>query len=110
MEIKQRGINGIVILDFDGDLETNTALDAENYLAKLIVENVPKILLNFEKLEYISSAGLRVLLGTAKQLEAKSGVLRICSLNETVQEIFEISGFCSILNVSPTEQEALDCF
>jgi len=65
---------------------------------------------NLEKLDYISSAGLRVLLATAKKLKAIGGELRVCSLNEIVTEVFDISGFDLILTVLPSESEALDGF
>ena len=67
-------------------------------------------MVNFEKLDYISSAGLDVLLATAKQLKGHSGELRICSLNEVVQEAFEISGFCTISSVFNSESDALSRF
>ena len=110
MEITQRELNDIIILQIEGDLETNTAPDAENFIAGLLEQKKMKILINCEKLDYISSAGLRVLLGTAKQLEAYNGEMRVCSLNETVQEIFDISGFGTILSVFATENEAVSGF
>ncbi len=67
-------------------------------------------MVNFEELKYNRSAGLSVLLATAKQLKGNSGELRICSLNEFVQEVFEISGFCTILNVFNSESDALSRF
>jgi len=67
-------------------------------------------LVDCEKVDYISSAGLRVLLGTVKGLTAAGGSLRISGLNESVHEVFEISGFSTILAVFVTEAEALDGF
>ncbi len=67
-------------------------------------------MVNFEELKYNRSAGLSVLLATAKQLKGNSGELRICSLNEFVQEVSEISGFCTILNVFNSESDALSRF
>jgi anti-sigma B factor antagonist len=65
---------------------------------------------NFKELEYISSAGLRVLLSTAKHLEPSGGEIRICTLNDVVREVFDISGFVTILNLFADETEALDGF
>jgi anti-sigma B factor antagonist len=65
---------------------------------------------NFEKLQYISSAGLRILLAAAKQLKAADGELRICDLNEVVKEVFDISGFSTIFKIFENETEALDSF
>ncbi len=67
-------------------------------------------MVNFEELKYNRSAGLSVLLATAKQLKGNSGELRICSLNEFVQEVFEISGFCTISSVFNSESDALSRF
>jgi anti-anti-sigma factor len=110
MEITIHASNDVKIVQFDGELETNTSHDAEVCLNKLLDEGVKKILVDFKKLDYISSAGLRVLLATAQKLQAGNGVLRVCNLNETVQEVFDISGFSTILSVFKTETEALDGF
>ncbi len=110
MEMSIRDVNDLKVIDLEGDLDTNTAPAAELYLKDVIESGSLKVLLNLQKLEYTSSAGLRVFLSTAKQLQAKEGTLRVCCLNETVDEIFDISGFTTILNVSKTEEEALAAF
>ena len=110
MEIQTRETNDIKIVDFTGKLDTNTSPDAEKHLNGLIGLQAKKVLVNLEKLDYISSAGLRVLLSTNKQLQNTGGILRICKLNDVVQEIFDISGFSSIFNVFSTEDEALSDF
>jgi anti-sigma B factor antagonist len=107
MEITKRESGAVKIVVLNGNLDTNTAPDAEDHLTSLMEEGSSKILINLENLDYISSAGLRVFLATAKQLKITSGELRLCHLNETVQEIFDMSGFSTILNVSKTESEAL---
>jgi anti-anti-sigma factor len=68
------------------------------------------MLLNFERLSYINSIGLRVILVVSKQLNRSDGQLCICSLNEPVREVFDITGFSTILNVVDTEPEALNAF
>jgi anti-anti-sigma factor len=98
------------VLSFQGNLDTNTAPDAESQINGLIDAGVQKFLINFEKLDYISSAGLRILLATAKKLKPSGGNLKICCLNQTVQEVFDISGFSTILSVTSTEEEALGAF
>jgi sigma-B regulation protein RsbU (phosphoserine phosphatase) len=89
---------------------TMTSPEAESAINTLIETGARKVLINFAALEYISSAGLRVLLATAKKLKASGGDLKICSLNDTVQEVFDISGFSSILTVSKDQDEALASF
>ncbi len=69
-----------------------------------------KVVVNFERLAYISSAGLYILLAAAKQLKVSGGELRVCSLNDLVREVFEMSGFDTIVSVSKNESEALEGF
>jgi len=110
MEITVTDASGVKVIRIEGHLDTQTSPDAQAQLAQLIDQGATKLIVNFEKLDYISSAGLRVLLKAAKQLKGNSGELRICSLNEVVQEVFDISGFTTILTVTKTEPEALEGF
>jgi len=110
MQISVKTTNEVKILAFEGKLDTQTSPDAQQRLTRLIEEGETKILVNLEKLDYISSAGLRVLLVVAKQLKKTDGELRICSLNEVVKEVFDISGFDMILPISTSESEALESF
>lgn len=110
MEVSVKQVNGISVMRLEGNLDTNTAPQAQEQIDQLIDGGSTKVLINFEKLNYISSAGLRVLLTTSKKLKASSGDLKICGLNKTVQEVFDISGFSSILSVVSTEEEALAAF
>ena len=110
MEISDRDEGEIKVVELEGNLDTNTSPTAQEHLNGLIGGGNGKILIDFGKLNYISSAGLRVLLATAKKLRAGGGDLRLCNLNQGVQDVFEISGFSSILSVHATEGEALDGF
>ena len=110
MEISVTESRDVRILSFQGNLDTNTSPQAESEINGLIDAGSQQLLINFEKLDYISSAGLRILLATAKKLKASQGDLKICCLNETVQEVFDISGFATILSVSKTEEDALGAF
>ncbi len=110
MQISVKTANEVKVLAFEGKLDTQTSPDAQQQLNRLIEEGENRFLVNFEKLDYISSAGLRVLLAAAKQLKGIDGELRICSLNEVVREVFDISGFTTIFKVFGSESEALDGF
>ncbi len=110
MQISVKTTNEVKVLVFDGRLDTQTSPDAQQQLTRLIEEGENRFLVNFEKLDYISSAGLRVLLAAAKQLKGTDGELRICSLNEVVREVFDISGFATIFKVFGSESDALDGF
>lgn len=110
MEIAKKEVGAVAMVAVTGNLDTHTAPVAQACLDRVVEEGGTKILLDFTNLGYISSAGLRVLLTIAKRLEISSGVLRVCSLNSTVQEIFEISGFSTIFEVFDSESEALEGF
>ena len=107
MEITTRDEGDTKIVLLNGKLDTNTTPAAENEINALLDGGASKLLLNFEQISYISSSGLRLLLATAKRLKGTGGELKVCSLNEMATEVFEISGFSSILNVFPSEQDAL---
>ncbi len=110
MNITTTEVEGITIAEFEGNLDTNTAPEAEERLGGLLEKGVTKILVDFTTLDYISSAGLRVLLVTTKRLGGTGGSMRICGLNETVDEVFEISGFSTIFSVFKSRDEALEGF
>jgi anti-sigma B factor antagonist len=110
MEISISESGDVRIFSFQGNLDTATAPEAESQINGLLEAGAQKLLVNFENLDYISSAGLRVLLATAKKLKPGGGDLKICCLNQTVQEVFDISGFSTILSVTATEEEALGAF
>lgn len=110
MQISSELINDVKVVRLEGNLDTNTSGDAQEFLTSAIDEGLAKIVVNFDKVDFVSSAGLRVLLATAKRLGGSGGSLRVCGLNETVSEIFEISGFSTILNVFPSEADALSAF
>ncbi len=100
----------VKIVRIEGELNTQTTSDAEAQLTQLIDTGARKVVVNFERLAYISSAGLYILLAAAKQLQVSGGELRLCSLSDLVREVFEMSGFDTIVSVSKNEAEALKGF
>ena len=65
------------------------------------------VILDMEKLTYISSAGLRVVLQTAKTLQRQNSGFALCALSGTVREVFEISGFDQVIAIHPSQEEAI---
>jgi len=106
MQITTRTSNDIHIVAIAGSLDSTTAPEAQKSL-DAVLAGANKVVLDFSELDYISSAGLRVLLGAAKKLRASGETLRMFGLNQSVREVFEISGFSAILSVYPSEAEAL---
>ena len=88
-----------MIVAIEGRLDTTTApsLDAElNQSSDLSAVN--ELVFDFEKLEYVSSAGLRVLLATQKTMNTH-GKMSVKNVNDTIMEVFEITGFADILTI-----------
>ena len=81
----------------EGRLDTMTAPELEAELNQSLA-NAESLTLDFSKLDYISSAGLRVLLSAHKAMIAKGG-MTITNVNEVVQEVFEVTGFADILTI-----------
>jgi anti-sigma B factor antagonist len=91
--------NGKAILASEGRLDTVTAPELENVVKALLPE-ITELTFDFGKLEYISSAGLRVLLFAQKAMNAQEKKMSVVNVNETVMDIFEVTGFSDILNIA----------
>jgi len=107
MDITERQSGDIVVLDLGGRLDTTNYQQFEAKTMGLINEGKNKIVVNCSNLNYISSSGLRIMLMALKGASVGGGMFTLCELQENIREIFEISGFCSIFKIFPTEQEAL---
>lgn len=94
----QKSVEGSkVVYTLEGRLDTVTAPDLEKDI-RASLEGIKDLVMDFEKLEYISSAGLRVLLA-AHKIMTKQGEMKITHVNETIMEIFEVTGFSDILTI-----------
>ena len=96
MIYKERNENTLTV-SLEGRLDTSTAPALEKTLAGSL-DGVSELVLDFSGLEYISSAGLRVLLSAQKTMN-KQGSMKLKNVNETIAEIFEVTGFSDILTV-----------
>lgn len=86
-----------ITIEVVGRLDTITAPVLEQRISESIM-GVKSLVLNFKGLEYISSAGLRVLLGAQKRMQ-KNGAMKIINVCEEVMEVFEMTGFADILTI-----------
>ena len=91
-----------IVVTVTGRLDAVTAPEYEKKMQELIAGGDIRLVVDFEQLDYISSAGLRGLLVTAKLLKAKGGQVRFANVKGTVKEVFDISGFCSIFQMDDT--------
>ena len=93
-----KNMNGTTLeIALEGRLDTMTAPELEAALNDS-VDGAESLTMDFSKLEYISSAGLRVLLSAHKAMTAKGG-MKVTNVNEIVQEVFEVTGFADILTI-----------
>jgi len=90
-----------------GRLDSHTAPGFEQEVLGALASGTTRMLIDFSELQYVSSAGLRIVLIAAKKLKATGGKLALCSLSESIAEVFNISGFSSILNIQPDQAAAL---
>ncbi len=89
--------NGKTKVALEGRLDTVTAPELEAAL-KEVLPAATELTMDFEKLEYISSAGLRVLLSAQKTMN-NQGSMKVKNVNDTIMEIFEVTGFSDILTI-----------
>lgn len=94
----RKNVNGSVLeVEVEGRLDTTTSPKLEEEL-RSSVAGITSLIIDFEKLEYISSAGLRVLLAMQKIMN-RQGEMLLKNVSETVMEVFEVTGFVDILNI-----------
>ena len=82
----------------EGRLDTLTSPELEEKLEP-VIDDIEKLVFDFSELEYISSAGLRVLLAAVKEMDARGGELFVKNLRPEVMEVFEVTGFADILTI-----------
>lgn len=94
-------------MQIEGRLDTTNYSELESNLSKLTDNNEINILLDLEKLEYISSSGLRIFLMFLKKIKAAKGRLMLCTMSKDIKEVFEISGFVNIFEIFDDKEAAL---
>ena len=97
MKINKSVENGQACYALEGRLDTTTAPDLEREL-KSDIDGITALTMDFSKLDYISSAGLRVLLSAHRAMNGKGG-MKVTNVNEMVREVFDVTGFADILDI-----------
>lgn len=106
MDIKVAKEQHHLVISLEGRIDSSVAKEFEDTVLK-VIEDSANVIFNFSKLDYISSAGLRVILMAAKRLKNTSGTLQLCAMKPHIHDVFEVSGFLTMLDIKPTLQEAL---
>ncbi len=108
MEIINKELDGIVSIGLNGRLDAVTAGDADKEFNSVLESGKELLMVDLSGLEYISSAGLRVLLVVAKRIQQKGGRIVLTGLTAGVREVFEISGFSSIFKIFDTSADSME--
>jgi anti-anti-sigma factor len=96
-----------LIIRLNGRIDASSAKELEQHCTQVIETGERHLVFDFTNIDYISSAGLRVVLLVAKQLNAAGGSLKLCAMKEIILNVFEISGFSKLFNIFPTVDDAL---
>lgn len=99
--------NNATIFALKGRLDSNSAPQFEHQLQDFLATPATHLVFDFNNLDYISSAGLRVVLNTAKAYKSGKFLFITCAMQEHVQEVFEISGFDSFITIHRSIDESL---
>ena len=102
--------NGVFIIEPDSRLDTNTSPEIEQKITEAVESGETKVIFDFANTDYISSAGLRVVLKTAKILKPKGGHVVLCNSNEQIDEVLEISAFLMMVKCHDTLDKAIASF
>ena len=102
-----KNVNDVRVAALVARFDAYSARDVETALKGLIDGGAKKIVCDFSSTEYISSAGLRVLLSTAKALQKSGGKIALCSLKPYVREVFETAGFTQLFPIFEDEAKAV---
>jgi anti-sigma B factor antagonist len=107
MKIDHKMENGIIMITITGRLDAATSPSADEIIKKALEEDSNRLLFDLNDLEYLSSGGLRVILSGAKEIKRRNGKVALCRLNSYVDEIFEVSGFKSMIPIKDTVEDGL---
>ena len=110
MEIITNWEGSILVVKLRGRLDTNASMEFEQQVEESINFSKENMILDFSELEYICSSGLRVIIQAAKKLKSLQGELVLCSMEDYIQEVFEISGFDTFLKIFVSKEEAVNSF
>lgn len=100
----------VLILHISGRLDSLSSQEIEQNIAKLIAQGETRILLDFTGVDYLSSAGMRMILATYKKVQGVLGQMALCSVGDGVMDILRMSGFDALLHVYSTKEEAIRLF
>jgi anti-anti-sigma factor len=110
MDLDESKVGGVTVVGVRGRLDTTGAPFLGERLAALVDGDAPRVLVDLAGLEYVSSAGLRVLLVAAKRAAERNGRLALSGLSPKVRQLFELGGFLDLFPIHASREDALAAF
>lgn len=106
MNVHTTSFQDHTLVDVEGRLDTITSAEFEKQIMTLLDGGCKSLILDCSRLDYISSSGLRTFLVIQKKMKSLQGIFMICSLQQGIKEIFDISGFSTIFSVFSNKEAA----
>lgn len=107
MELKEEQVQGVTVLQVTGRLDSTTSPALGERLSSILDTSKARLLVDFSQLEYISSAGFRVLLQAAKRADQNSAKLVLCGVSGKVRQLFDLGGFLDLFSITATRDEGI---
>jgi len=108
MEVTSKSVDTAIVIYVDGDLTTASSQKAEAEINEILEGPATNVVINVEKVDFIASTGLRIILALGKRLNSDGMKLIVCSMNASTKSVFEMSGFNKLFPIFETEEEALE--
>jgi anti-sigma B factor antagonist len=108
MEISENKVDNIIVVSLGGRIDSTAAVEFEEKLIKYVDAGARTMVVDFQKVQFISSAGLRVLLLAAKKVKPYGGKIILSGMSKDVREVFDISGFSSIFEIHDDQTSAVN--
>lgn len=110
MDIVENKLGNVNVLSLSGRLDAYYATEVEKKLDSLIDAGQPCLVIDLEKLEYISSSGLRVFLAGLKKARKQQGDIKLSCMKPFIREVFDVAGFSQLFNIFDTQEAAVSGF
>jgi len=110
MEIVEKKLGSVNVLSLSGRLDAYCATEVEKKMDSLIEAGQPCLVIDLDKLEYISSSGLRVFLAALKKTRKQQGDIKLACMKPFIKEVFDIAGFSQLFNIFDTQEAAVSAF
>jgi stage II sporulation protein AA (anti-sigma F factor antagonist) len=108
MQISEERTAGVVVVVVAGRIDSTTSGALDAHLAGLAGAGEHRVVVDLSSVDYISSAGLRVMLSLAKRTKLNHGALALCGLGESVRQVFSLAGFLPLFSVESSRERAVE--